>query len=275
MRGGLRFVLPALLFAAASAPAQDGGRDTGTEGRPLLFLRWRRIAESGRIYNAAWGALEPHFGLLSRRRLLDIDGDAERAALVFSGQSDAAAVVAFGEEAAARARAALPGAMVLAVGPGLTVDTRADRAQLAALLRLFRPGARRLALFGPEESLPGFEVRRCRTAEEARGSEIAWVSEGAEVRAAGLRAALDRERIPLVSTSDALEEGTAALVFRPHEESVGRLVASLALRWAREGVAPAAATVRRMRILLDLKAARSAGQTVPYALLARADAIRR
>lgn len=264
-----------LLLAAAPAPAQEGGRDDGTEGKPMTFVRWRRLAESGRIYNAAWASMEPHFGVVARRRLFDLDGDAERCETFFRENADSAILVAFGADAEKRARAALPGAVVLGVGPGLLVDTTADRAQFAALLRTFRPGARRIALFGPAEELPGFEVKRCATPADAIGCDLAWASEGASVGALELRRALDAGKVPLVSTSDALEDGFAALTVRPHEESVGRALAALALRCARDGAAPARTAVARMRVTLDLKACRAAGHAVPFAALARADAVRR
>jgi len=273
----LRTSLPLLLLCGA-ALGQDGGRDTGTEGRALLFLRWRRTPESARVYATMWQELEPHFGVIARRRLAELDGDRERAAAFLKANADAAAVVAFDAESAAEARAALPGALVLGVhaGPDAAVDTRADRAQLAAWIARFRPGARRVAVFGPDEPLAGLVTVPCATAEDARGCDVAWVPEGGPADALELRRALDRLGVPLVTTSPLLPDEQAAVRVRPHAAALGRRAAALALQRLRDGVAPPGpGRVTRMTVALDLRAARAAGHEVPLAAIARADAVRR
>jgi hypothetical protein len=57
-----------------TAHAQEtGGRDTGTGAPPVYFVRSARTAESAEIYRAAWKALEPYYGIMSRDRLYDFD----------------------------------------------------------------------------------------------------------------------------------------------------------------------------------------------------------
>lgn len=264
-----------LLLAAVPALAQEGGRDSGTEGKPLLFVRWARHPESGLVYNVAWMALEPQYGLLARRRLADFDGDAEKADAFLRANADACLVVAFGEGAARRAEKALPQAQVLRVGvePGCAVSTRVDRAQLASLFRLFRPGARTIALFGPAEEIAGFTVKPCATPAEAAGCDLAWLSEGGEADPAALRRALEPLRIPLVSTAEATPEGTAAMLVRPDPGSLGRAVAAQALRAIRDASGLRPVSVSRLRVTLDLTAARAAAHIVPFGALARADEI--
>ena len=265
------------LVLCVGAFGQDGGRDTGTEGKPLLFLRWRRTPESARGYATMWQALEPHFGVIARRRLAELDGDGERALLFLQRNADAAAVVAFDAESAAVAKAELPGALLLTLhpGPGTTVDTRADRAQWGDCLALFKPGARRIALFGPAETLPGFVTVVCTSPEQARGCDLAWVPEAGPGDAADLRRALDTLRIPLVTTSSLLPDEQAALRLRPDAAGVGRRAAAIALLALRDGAAPPPGRVSKMTLSLDLRAARAAGHEVPLAAIARADSIRR
>ena len=62
-----------LLLALPHSLLAQGGRDTG-KGAPLvLFVRSERTVESKDIYDAAWKALEPHFGVLARERLYAFD----------------------------------------------------------------------------------------------------------------------------------------------------------------------------------------------------------
>ncbi|MHC4934272.1 MAG: hypothetical protein ACYTGV_19035, partial [Planctomycetota bacterium] len=199
-------VLAILLLATLFAPAQDlGGRDRGTGPNPVLFVRWTESPESEEIYHSAWVALEPHYGVLTRRRLLTFDGSTEKARKIFAAHKDAALVVAFDGRAADAARKALPKAHLLEVGSGTKalVQAVADRAYFAAALRDLLPGAKRIALFAAAaEPLPGFDVKVCKTVEEAAGCDAAWVPEESTIDVRSLRSGLDRRKIPLVATSD-------------------------------------------------------------------------
>ncbi|MFQ5844060.1 MAG: hypothetical protein ACE5JG_03650 [Planctomycetota bacterium] len=133
-----------------------------------------------------------------------------------------------------------------------------------------------MAVFGPPESLPDFEVVACRTTAEAAGCNLAWIPEGSRVDGRRLRKDLDRRGVPLASTSDTVPDGVAALSVLPDPESLGRRAAALVLGHLRDRkpVAPVAA-VSRLRVTIDLRAARAAGHAVPLPALARADAVRR
>ncbi len=266
-----------LLLAAALALGQDeGGRDTGTGPRPVVFVRARRTAESGEIYNAAWRGLEAHFGVMSRRRLADFDGDPKRAAAFFSENGDAVLIVAFGPEVL---RFLPPGKPVLRVGEEKEahVIARTDRARLAQAIRAFRPKARRVALFSDaDEALPGMEVVRCDRPEAAVGCDLAWLPEGSSRDARELRKALDPLALPLVSTRADVDAGIAALTVRPDPHGLGLKLAAAMLLWARgEEGAFAPKTVGRHRTVIDLVAARAAGHEVPLGALAKADVVRR
>jgi len=266
-----------LLLAVALALGQDeGGRDTGTGPRPVLFVRARRTAESGEIYNAAWRALEPHFGAMSRRRLADFDGDPKRAEAFFAENGDAVLVVAFGPEVL---RFLPEGKPVLRVGEEQEahVLARADRARVAQAIRAFRPGTRKVALFADrDESLPGIEVLRCDRPEKAVGCDLAWLPEGSSRDARELRKALDPLALPLVSTRADVDAGIAALSVRPDPHGLGLKLAAAMLLWARgEEGAFAPTTVARHRTVIDLVAARAAGHEVPLGALAKADVVRR
>jgi len=123
----------ALLLLAAPLLAQ-GGRDTG-EGAPLvLFVRSERTTESKEIYDAAWKALEPHFGRLARERLYAFDGEKRRAEVFFAGHREYRTVVCFDDEA--KGWCPDPKKIVL-------VEPRADRREVARIVRLLRPLARK------------------------------------------------------------------------------------------------------------------------------------
>ena len=80
-----------LLLLGALALAQDeGGRDTGQGENAVLFVGWRESAETGAVWLSAWRALEPHFGVMSRRRLIDFGGDAAKARAFFARSANAA-----------------------------------------------------------------------------------------------------------------------------------------------------------------------------------------
>lgn len=94
------------------------------------------------------------------------------------------------------------------------------------------------------------------------GRELPWVKEG--------RPPPDG---PFVSTSS-YPDG-AVLTMRPHPKSLGLHVAAQILRHLRTGAPFTRVTVRRMRLTVDLGAAKRAGIVVPIRLLARADVVRR
>jgi len=249
-----------LLFLTSLAAAQ-GGRDSGTTGRAILFVRWTRTDESNDIWFAAWRALEPHFvGQVNRRRLTSFDGDARKARAYFAQHRDVVLVVAFGAEAARVSRDILPKTPVLEVSPEKSahVSTHVDRDRFARLLMAFHPRARRIAVLGPPERLAGFQA--------SPQGEVAWVPEGGAVKAV---------TVPLVTTSPAVPRDVAALTVRPDPGSVGLKVAALVLRKLRDGKPFRRERVSRLRVTVDLGAAAAAGHEVPLKFLAKADVVRR
>jgi hypothetical protein len=271
------------LLACSVALAQEpprnpeGGRDGG-EGRAIHFVRWRKSAETAAVYNAAWRALEPHLLDIGRRRLVDFDGDPEKARAYFAAAKDVALVVAFGSEAATAARAAtFPGAdkggpggippppkpPVIEVSESPTADVvlRVDRERLAVLVKLLRARAK-VALFGPEgEKLADLETKRCATAADAKGCDVAWVSEGGSLP--------DGVALQVVSTAIDVH-GTVTV--RPDATSAGGKVASLVVGKLRDGREPTPQHVHRLHVAVDLDAAPG---EVDLRLLAHADAVRR
>lgn len=271
-------LLALFLCAAATAqepPKNQGGRDGG-EGRAIHFVRWRKSAEHAAVYNAAWRALEPHLVDLGRRRLVDFDGDPAKARAYFAEQKDVALVVAFGAEAAAAARAAFaeagaggsggtppPEPPVIEVSESLAADVvlRVDRERLALLVKLMKARAK-VALFGPaDEKLADLETRRCLTAKDAEGCDLAWVAEGGSLP--------DGVAIPVVATAMDLP---ATLSVRPDSASAGMKVASLVVGKLRDGREPGRQHVARLHVAVDLGAK---GSDVDLKLLAHADAVRR
>ena len=262
-------ILPCLLACAlgfAQEPKNpEGGRDTG-QGRAIHFVRWHKSAEAGAIYNAAWRALEPHLLDIGRQRLVDFDGDPERARAYFAGTKDVALVVAFGSLAADAARAALPGTPVLEVSesPEADVALRVDRERLAVLVKLFRARAK-VALFGPvEERLSDLETKRCRTAADAVGFDIAWVAEGGKLP--------EGVTLPVVTTA---VDVPATLTVRPDATSAGLKVAALVVKKLRDGKDFTRQHVARLHVTVDLGPTVEAGRDVDLRLLAHADAVRR
>jgi len=260
-----------LLLVAAALPAQeDGGRDGGEQAHAIHFVRWHRSPESGEIYRSAWQSLEPHLvGVVGRQRLVDFEGDAARARAYFTAHADAALIVAFGAEAAAEARKALPATPVVEVSgaPGAQVSTVVDPARLAAVLQRFAPKARTVGLLGGREApLPGFAVKPCATAAEADGCDLAWVRDDAAPSAV---------HVPLVSTGEFVPEGHAVLTVRPDPRVAGWKVAALVVENLRDGKPLTRQTIERLYVTVDLDAARAADYRVPLDLLARADAVRR
>jgi hypothetical protein len=194
---------------------------------------------------------------------VDFDGDPEKARAYFAAQKDVALVVAFGEKAAAAARAAPKGPPVLEVSesPAADVVLRVDRERLAVLVKLLRTKAR-IALFGPlDEKLSDLETRRCLSAEDARGFDLAWVAEGGTLPAG--------VRLPVVATA---MDVPATLSVRPDSASAGLKVASLVVRKLRDGRDFERQHVARLHVTVDLGAGKS---DVDLKLLAHADAVRR
>jgi hypothetical protein len=270
------------LLACSIALAQDppknpeGGRDGG-EGRAIHFVRWKKSAETASVYNAAWRALEPHLVDLGRRRLVDFDGDPEKARAYFAAAKDVALVVAFGSEAAAAARAATfpaadtggaggtppPKPPVIEVSESATADVvlRVDRERLAVLVKLLHARAK-VALFGPaDEKLADLETKRCATAADARGCDVAWVSEGGSLP--------EGVALPVVSTAVDIH-GTVTV--RPDPASAGGKIASLVVQKLRDGREPTRQHIARVHVAVDLGAAPG---EVDLRLLAHADAVRR
>jgi hypothetical protein len=264
---------------AALVCAQDvGGRDRGEGKNPVLFVRWQRLSESQAIYDAAWAALEAHFGVLSRRRLHSFDRDPERARTYLAANKDAAIVVAFDAPSAKAVSAQLKGAALLQVGSGPPAQVLAitDRVHFAGMLRRFSPEAKRVALFGDTaETLPGLEVVPCTSAASAKGCDLAWIPEGSGADARALRKDLDRMGIPLVTTSGEVPSDAAALSVRPDPAGLGRKLAAEVLAHVREKRPFQTVRVRRTRVVVDLRAARAANHDVPLRVLARADVVRR
>jgi hypothetical protein len=251
----------AWLLLLISVAAAQGGRDSGTTGRAILFVRWTRTDESNDIWFAAWRALEPHFvGQVNRRRLATFEGEERRAREYFAEHKDVVLVVAFGAEAARVTRAILPKTPVLEVSAqeSAHVSTRVDRKRLARLFMGFHPRARRIAVLGPAERLAGFEV--------SPHGELAWVPEGGAPKPV---------TVPLVTTSPAVAKGVAALTVRPDPDGLGLKVAGLVLRKLRDGKPFRKERVSRLRVTVDLQAAARAGYEVPLAFLAKADVVRR
>lgn len=254
------------LAALAALAAAQGGRDTGEGENPVAFLRWKPTAESGAIYNTAWKALEPHFGVLSRQRLFDFDGDPKRAQELMG--REAALVVAFDAPSAGRwPERDVP--VLRAYG----MET--DRTRFARWLKVFLPGASRVAVFGKAADLPGYTLVTCTTAAAAEGCDAAWIPEESAVDARTLRRELDAMRIPLVTTSPEVAEGVAALVVRPDPTSLGLDLAAVILGHVRDGTPLRAPTATRLRVTIDLRASRAAGHETPLEALARADVVRR
>jgi len=254
--------------------AQDGGRDTGRGAHPVIFLRWRRSAESAEIYRAAWRALEPHFGLFTRRRLMDFEGDAKRAGRILHANADASIAVVFGNRTADLARDGLRDSKTVVVevswAPDAQVRTLVDRERFGRLLRRFAPKARKVAVWSPRtEALAGWKLQ----VEDPQGCDLAWVGEGAEVDLRALRKRLEKLRIPLVVTDS--RDAVAAMTVRPDPAGVGRALAAAVLHRLRSGKMPVPAILKRLHVAVDLGAARAAGFTVPLDLLARADQVRR
>ncbi|MHC4407504.1 MAG: hypothetical protein ACYS0E_09760 [Planctomycetota bacterium] len=233
----------ALLLLAACLLAQ-GGRDTGVGAPLVLFVRSARTTESKEIYDAAWKALEPHFGRLARERLYAFDGEVKRARAFFAKHPKFRTVVCFDRES----RAWCPDP-----GKALLVESRTDRREVGRIIRLLRPLARKVFILGkPDEKLPGFRIVGKR--EEA---DVAWVTED-------FKGEVGKLEVPLVSTSSHIE---GAVTVRPDPRGVGLQLAAQILLGSKQR-----RPVSRHRVVVDVDAA---GVRVPLGLLARADIVRR
>ena len=244
--------LALLLLLAAGAAGQ--GRDSGEGDTPLLFVRWFETTESDAIHRVAWQALEPH--RVSRRRIATFDRDEQRARAYLRGNRDAKVVVAYNPEIARIAESELKTAAVLRVyeEPGAHVLARTDRERFQAAMRLLGVQAARTIRKRPgKETLPVLGT-------------LVWVEEGAKPPPG------DR---PVWSTTSHLPEGRAVLTMRPEPRSLGLHVAAQVLRHLRTNRPFTRVTVQRMRITIDLDAAKRAQVRIPLRLLARADVVRR
>ncbi|MHC4939731.1 MAG: hypothetical protein ACYTHK_12235 [Planctomycetota bacterium] len=230
----------ALLLLVAALFAQ-GGRDTG-EGAPLvLFARSFRSTESKEIYDAAWKALEPHFGKLARQRLVTFDSEERRAKAFFAKHKKHRTVVCFDSQALGwcpdRNKA-------------LLVESRTDRREVGRVIRLLRPLARKIYIKGGNERLPGFEI-----VSDHRDADVVWVTED-DVNP------IREYDVPVVSTSPYVD---GAVTVRPDPRGVGlQLAAQILFKKKKRG------PVTRHRVVVDMDAAR-----IPLPLLARADIVRR
>jgi hypothetical protein len=255
--------LGALVLAfCASAPEvafAEGGRESG-KGAPLvLFVRSARTEESKAIYDAAWKALEPYFGLLSRKRLYAFDGDPKRARTFFAQHENSRYVVSFDADATA-----------LCPSPRRVVSVlpKADRREVARIARTFRPMARKVVVFGNKnEKLPGFRI-----VDKAVDADLAWVTEDYTGDAKTIQKQLAGRRTPLLSTSVRI---TGAVIVRPDPRGVGLQLAARLLKAARTGVLPPETAITRHRVVVDLDRVKSTGHRAPLPLLARADVVRR
>ena len=246
--------LALLLLLAAAAAGQ--GRDSGQGETPLIFVRWFETTESDAIHRVAWQALEPH--RVSRRRIATFDRDEKKARRYLQRNRDAKVVVAYNPEIARIAAKELPKAAVLKVyeEQGAHVHARTDRDRFHAAIRLLGFTTGRTRPMPPdagEMGLLGF-------------GPLAWVQEGAKPPPG------DK---PVWSTTSFLPEGRAVLTMRPDPRSLGLHVAAQVLRHLRTGKAFSTVTVQRMRITIDLDAAKRAKIAIPLRLLARADVVRR
>ncbi|MHC4850211.1 MAG: hypothetical protein ACYTEG_17430 [Planctomycetota bacterium] len=229
-----------LLLAAVPLFAQ-GGRDTG-EGAPLvLFVRSERTTESKEIYDAAWKALEPHFGKLARERLYAFDGEVRRARAFFAKHPKFRTVVCFDRES----RKWCPDP-----DKALLVESRTDRREVGRIIRLLRPLARKIYVKGRDEKLPGFQ-----SVSDPEEADVVWVTED-DVNP------MREYDVPVVSTSPYVD---GAVTVRPDPRGVGLQLAAQIL-FQRKDRKP----VTRHRVVVDMDAAR-----IPLALLARADIVRR
>lgn len=234
MRWALLPLLAVPLFA-------QGGRDTGAGAPLVLFVRSERTTESKEIYDAAWKALEPHFGKLARERLYAFDGEERRAKAYFAKHKTYRTVVCFDREALA---------WCPDPSKALLVESRTDRRELGRIIRLLRPLARKIYIKGGNDPLPGFQ-----TVSRHEDADVVWVTED-DVNP------MRPYDAPVVSTSPYVD---GAVTVRPDPRGVGlQLAAQILFEKKKRGA------VTRHRVVVDMDAAR-----IPLGLLARADIVRR
>ncbi|MHC4959763.1 MAG: hypothetical protein ACYTGN_15475 [Planctomycetota bacterium] len=227
--------LAVLLFAAV---ALGQGRDAGKGKNAVIFVQWTRSVENDAIHRTAWRALEPHN--VSRRRLASFDANREKAEAYLAANHDAGIVVAYDAESARRVRAAMPNAAVLEVHEGKTahVRTRVNPERFERVLKYLGEDAARLKRVGSDDPLPGPDAI-------------------------------------VASTTGRMPEGRAVVTMRPDPTSLGLAVAAQVLHNVRSKRPFKVATVRRMRLTVDIEAAHRAGIHLPLRLFARANVVRR
>ena len=243
--------LTLLLLLVATARAQ-GGRD-GSTG--VLFLAWDVSVESDAIHRTAWRALEPHN--VDRRRIATFAGDEKKALVYLRANKSAPIVVVYDPKIAFLVASEIPKAAVLKVYEenGAHVHTVTDRRRFFDAVALLLPYGDR----SPPESATGFYNPVTR-------QSVDWIKEGVPYKL--------RDK-PVVSTSGRVPEGRAVLTMRPDPRSLGLHVAAQVLSYLRSKRPFRRVTVQRMRLTVNLGAAKRANITVPLKLLARADVVRR
>jgi len=252
----VRFAL--VLFLLAAAARGQGGRD-GRTG--VLFVAIDISVESDAIHRAAWRALEPHN--VERRRIVTYFGDEKKARAYLRANKGAPVVVAYDRLAAGFAAEELPNAAILRVyeEKGAHVHTLTDWRRFVDAVGLLlgtRYGHRSTTELVPLEKTDAFG--------NLAGQSVDWIKEGVPY---------ERGDKPIVSTSGRVPEGAAILTMRPDPRSLGLHVAAQVLSYLRHKKPFHRVTVRRMRLTIDLGAAKRAHITVPLKLLARADVVRR
>ena len=243
-----------VLCLTGFAPGQ-GGRDGATG---VLFVALNASVETDAIHRVAWRALEPHD--VARRRMATFSGDMKKARAYLRANKDAKIVVSYDPTIAALTVEELKGAVVLRVyeEKGAHVHAWVDRARFYGAVG---------TLIGDEgvarsvESLTHFP-----TSNTLRFKGMEWAREGRP---------LPKGTTPVVATTGRMPAGRAVLTMRPDPRSLGFHVAAHVLRHLRTGKPFPTITVRRMRLTIDLAAARRAKVTVPLKLLAVADVVRR
>jgi len=185
--------------------------------------------------------------------------------------------VAFDPRSAAVAGEVMEEQPVILVGPEVQalIRARVDREELVRLMRRFLPEVRTVAVLGDPEQLPGLETLACSSIEQAKGADLAWIPENSAFDATAARKKLDGWGIPLVVTRPDSSPDDASLVVRPDPRGLGMKLAASILGHLRDGLPLQPASVLRHYVRVDLIASTRAGHSVPLAMLARADDVRR
>ena len=215
--------------------AAGQGRDSGNDGDAVIFVRWFATTESDAIHRVAWRALEPYS--VSRRRIATFHRDKKKATAYLTANKDAKVIVAYDKDVAAFVRKLLPDAAVLEVHENKTahVLARTNQKRFLTVMRYIEP-------------------------------DLPWIRAGD---------AIPKKPVACVSTTALLEDGRAVITMRPDPRSIGLHAAAQLLEFIRKKRAFRRVTVQRMRLTVDLRAAKRAGIAIPMALLAKADVVRR